>query len=256
MAVRRFHFTGRKKLNRSDAKVFVSQPNGVPEFDAQLSLAGYELPPESLVFVEAYRQTSWMRFACGTVGNFLLPEDRRLTEFGTHEGLLFRVRVTAANDPEGLLLAEADQIRPKESEDAEENRIALLPAKPDDSLGQEVYRIDLEDYRPMLLINSKLGDWRQVARDPVFVSLVFPSAMREVLSHVLRVEKYFGTEDQTDWRAQWLAFALRIPGVHDLPSEDDTDHIGDWITEAVSAFCRLNKTAKTFGQYWTGEGGS
>ena len=37
--------------------------------------------------------------------------DRRLTEFATPEGMLFRVKVTSTGDRAGVLLAEADRIR-------------------------------------------------------------------------------------------------------------------------------------------------
>jgi hypothetical protein len=227
--------------------------NGVAEFDAQLSLGPYDLPPESLVSIEAYRQTSWMRFTCGTVGQLTLPHDRKLTEFDTHDGVLFRGRVTASSEPEGLLLAEADQIQPKAPDEADEKRISLLPAKPDCDLGEELYRVDLEEDRPSLLINSRLGDWRAVARDPVFISLVYPAAMREILKHSLRIEGHFDSEDMTDWKSQWLYFAQSLAGVGSVPPEDRPDLVDDWINDAVSAFCRRCQIAQKFESYWIGE---
>lgn len=257
MPIRRFNYTGRKRLKHHDVKVFVRPSgNGVAEFDAQLSLGNYDLPPDSLISIEAYRQTSWMRFSCGTVQRVSLPSNRKLAEFDTHEGILFRVRVTSPSEPEGLLLAEADQIHPKEPEEADEDRISLLPAKPDDSLGDEVYRVDLEEDRPILLINARLGDWRAVARDPVFIALAYPAAMREILKHILRIEGHFDSEDMTDWKSQWLFFAQRLPGVGDVPSDDRPDLVNDWINDAVAAFCRHYRVAHQFQQYWTGEGTS
>ena len=41
--------------------------DGMLSFDAKLDLTGYDLPDDARVFVEAYRQTSFMRFPHGTV---------------------------------------------------------------------------------------------------------------------------------------------------------------------------------------------
>lgn len=253
MAIRRFNYTGRKRLDQNDARIFAHQANnGGVEFDAELSLVGYELPDDALVSVEAYRQTSWMRFPCGTVGTLQIPPDRRLREFDSPEGVLFRVRVTSASHPAGLLLAEADRISPRLPEEVEENRISLLPVKPDDDLGDEIFRVDFTD-KPILLINSRVGDWRSVAREPVFISLTFPTAMREILTRILHVERHFETQDTTDWKSQWLNFSIHLPGVPDLPSEDEEDNIDRWIEEAVASFCRRFGIYSRFAQYWTEE---
>ncbi len=254
MAIRRFNYTGRKKLKREHTIVYVRPSgNGLTEFDAQLSLSAYDLPRGAPVYIEAYRQTSWMRFPCGTVEQVVLPSDRTLSEFDAPEGVLFRVKVTSPSDPEGLLLAEADQVRPKEPEDTDQSRISLLPVKPDDDLGDQVYRIDLTD-RPLLLINSGIGDWRAVARDPVFISLVYPAAMRTILVYILKIERHFDTEDMTSWKSQWLYYAEHLPGIDDVPTEDQSERIDDWIDEAISSFCRQNRITHMFGQYWTEEG--
>jgi len=82
-----------------------------------------------LVFVEAYRQTSWMRFDFRTVGAVTAPKDCSLTEFDSPEDILFRVKVTQANDTH-VLLAEADRIPLTRPEPSDDKRIPLLPVKP------------------------------------------------------------------------------------------------------------------------------
>ena len=60
---RRFNYTGRIRIRRKDLTICLREQDGILSFDADLSaLVDYELPPESFVFVEAYRQTNWMRF--------------------------------------------------------------------------------------------------------------------------------------------------------------------------------------------------
>ena len=111
--LRRFNYTGRVRLLREDVKFKLkNESNGAWSFEATLALDEYELPNDALVAVEAYRQTSWMRFDFGTIGAILQPSDRQLTEFDSPEDILFRVRVTSPGTPEephGLLLAEADR---------------------------------------------------------------------------------------------------------------------------------------------------
>lgn len=255
MAVRRINYTGRKRLRQNDAQVFLQQVEGVAEFTAFLSLAKYDLPSEALVSVEVQREMSLMRFPFGTVGNITPAEDRKLREFSSPDGVLFRVKVTSVGSPQGLLLAEADGIRPRRWEDAEDERISLLPAIPDDDLGDQVFRVDFSD-RPYLHINSRSGDWKSLARDPVFVSLAYPAIMRETLVRILYAERYFDTEDSADWRSQWLRFALTLPGVPDAPADGEEDRriIDDWIDHAVSGLCRRFGMYKRFSShYWTME---
>lgn len=253
MTIRRLNYTDRKRLGQAHVKVYLyTAGNGPAEFDTDLSLGDYGLPPNAIVAVEAYRQTSWMRFPWGTVGHLQPPGDRRLLEFDYPEGILFRVRVTSVDTPQGVLLAETDKIRPRRPEDVEEQRVSLLPVKPDDDLREQIFRVDFDDH-PILLINSRLGDWRSVGRDPVFASLVFPAAMREILTRILRIERYFETEDPGDWRSQWLQFSAGLPGVPTPPSEDEIDRIDDWIDGAVDTFCRRLDIYRRFEGWWIGQ---
>lgn len=246
MTVRRLNYTGRRKLSLEDVKVrILPSDERLALFDVNLKLSEYGLPKDALVFVEAYRQTSWMRFPCGTVGRLAIPIDRSLSEFDSPEGILFRVRVTSATSPEGLLLAEADKIRPRLTEQEDENRLSLLSTKPDDDLGDQLFRVDFTD-KPLLLINARSGDWRILSRDPVFTSLVLPSVLREIMTRILHIEKHFDVEDTTDWRSQWLKFCVLLPGVPELPSERDQDNLDDWIDEVVDTFCRRISAFSTF----------
>lgn len=254
MAVRRINYTDKKRINKKDIKVHVyPSDNGSPEFDVNLDLSNYKLPEESKIFVEAYRQTSWMRFDFGTVGKIQSPPNRKLSEFDVPEVIRFRIKVTSADQPQGVLLAEADQIQPSFPEEDDDERFSLLPAKPDKDLQDEVYKLNLDD-RPILLINSKVGDWRTVARDPTFISLVYPNVLREVLNRILYIEKHFDTDLMSDWRSQWLHFASELPGVSDLPDEQQVEKVDDWIDEAVSAFCRRFEIQEKFMNYWLSEG--
>jgi len=252
MSVRTLNYTNRQRIRREDARITIHEEKSGACFDASLRLADYKLPDDARVFVEAYRQTQYMRFDFGQVGAMGIPGDRRLSDFDSAEGALFRVKVVTAADPHGLLLAEADQIRPRKSTDEDENRIPLLPVVPDDNLDDEIWRLEFDDQQTLLKVNSTLGDWRALARDPVFLSLVYPAVFRTVLGRILHQEKHRDTEDAEDWRSRWLRFAADLTGGVDLPSEDDETRLDDWIDTAASAFCRRNNIRATYVRYWTG----
>lgn len=253
--IRRYNFTGRKKINLADAQVFIDE--NPLRFQAALQLADYGLPADARVFVEAYRQTNWMRFEFGSVGSLEALGDCRLIEFDTREGILFRVRVTSSSEPEGSLLAEADQISPnRRGETGEEARDPLLPIKPED-LGDEIFRVDYGDGPPILKVNNRFGDWRALVRHPAFVCFALPQALREILVRILWIEEYYETDDDSAWQARWLRFAAVIPGSSEPPeSKDERDRFDDWINEAVRAFGRMHGMKDRFNMFWAGGGES
>ncbi len=185
MAIRRFNYTGRLRIRREHVRITIHESGGEPaRFDATLNLDPYRLPKDAPVFVEAYRQTTWMRFEFGTVAH-IRPKDRPvLTDFDTPDGVLFRVKVTSPNEPHGKLLARADRIQARQPHEEEQPRVPLLPVKPDPDLGDEVFRVDFSD-RPILLVNAGLANSTTAARSPVFVSLVYPAVLREILARIL-----------------------------------------------------------------------
>lgn len=251
MAIRRINYTGRRRLRLEDIQIsVVSGPSGADEIDARISLTGYDLPATARVHVEAYRQTSWMRFEYGTVAHVVAPSDRVLREFETPDGVLFRVKVSSPYGTSGLLLAEADRIRPRSPDEAEDERHSLLPVRPDPNLGDEVFRIDFSG-RPLLLVNAGIPNWREAVRGPVFLSLAMPSLLREVLTRILSVEKHFDDEDLSDWRSQWIRYCLLLPGAIALPSDGEQERIDDWIDEIVASFCRRVHARSHFERYWT-----
>jgi hypothetical protein len=247
--IRRFNYTDRLRIRRADVRIVLREEEGQLKFDADLhALAEYDLPPESLVFVEAYRQTNWMRFNFGQVGAISPDKNRTLHLFDSPEGLKFRLKVTPSGDTH-ILLAEADQIalaRPDQSEGA---RTPLLPVKPQ-KLGDEIYRLDFSDDRPLLLINSDAGDYADIARSPAFVSLVYPAVFREVLTRILLVEKHDDDSNRDDWKSQWLRFASLNPGLGELPDPAQTEERSDWIDKVVSVFSKQLQIRAKFAEFW------
>ena len=252
MPVRTINYTNRRRIRREDARISIREEKDGALFDASLHLADYNLSSDARVFVEVYRQTQYMRFDFGLVGALHKPDDRVLRDFDSPEGLLFRVKVVTVADPHGLLLAEADQIRPRRSTDEDANRIPLLPVVPNENMGDEIWRLEFDDQQTLLMVNSMLGGWRALARDPAFFSLVYPSVFRAVLSRILYVDEYHEIEDEDNWRSRWLRFATNLRGVDRPPGLQEKDSFDTWIDGAVSAFCRDHNIRATCERYWPG----
>ncbi len=246
--IRRLNYTGRIKIFRSDVRLATREIGGALSFDADLRLIDYELPAEALVFVEAYRQTTWMRFSFGTVAAMQPPVDRWLHEFDSPDGILFRVKVTQAKH-EHVLLAVADRIPLAQPEQGAEQE-SLLEAVPAE-LGDELWRLDLDNEPRLLVNNSAAADWRQLAKSPVFLALVYPAVLREILTNVLH-HGHRDTDDDSDWRSKWLRFATLLPGVDpELPAKDaDDEEAKRWADDAVAAFAKKLTLKEKFKIAW------
>ena len=252
--IRRLNYTGRVKVHRTDVRLATRENGGALSFEANLCLTDYELPAEALVFVEAYRQTTWMRFPFGTVAAMRPPTDCSLYEFDSPEGILFRVKVTQARD-EHVLLAVADRI-PLAEPDQDADQESLLEAVPVE-LGDELWRIDWS-IEPRLLVNisAAAADWRQLAKSPVFLGLVYPQVLREILGGVLNEHGHRDIDDDSDWRSKWLRFATLLPGVDpQLPAKDaEPDETRRWTDDAVAAFAKKLSLKDKFRTAWEAKG--
>src|SRR5688572_21499164 len=133
MTVRTLNYTRRQRLRHDDLRFSIyTTPLAEHAFKAELDITKYELPGDARVFVEAYRQTHWMRFDFGTVARLEPPSNKLLSIFDNTDGILFRVRVTASEGAHGLLVAEGDRIPFTAREEKQKKRIPLLPVVPED----------------------------------------------------------------------------------------------------------------------------
>jgi len=249
--IRRFNYTNRVRISRADVRITLREEAGKLIFDADLTaLSEYELPPDSRIYVEAYRQANWMRFGFGQIGAINPSKNRFLTQFDSPEGIKFRVKVTPNGDTH-TLLAEADAIPLVQPEQDNTEHTPLLPVKPQ-KLGDEIYRVDFsgQDGRPLLLINSEAGNYTDIGKSPAFISLVYPAVFREILTRVLLVEEHDDDIDPNDWKSQWVKFASLHPGLGELPDSADKDGRSQWIEKAGYAFSKRLQVRTRFSEFW------
>lgn len=244
----RLNFTGRRKISRSHVTIAVTGIGGIETFTAELQLDRYGFPATAAVIVEAYRQLELLRFDFGTVGKLNPPASCRLSEFGTLNGLRFRVKVVSAGVPRGRLLAVADRINPRNQQQQSLARVPLLAVRSQD-LGREVWRLDFSD-EPLLLVNPRVVPKKHLVESVEFQTLALPEILRSILNRILLVEKVRTADESDDWTSRWLRFAESMPGVGKVPECDSPEADVDWIDAAISSFCRWRNVDQQFSAFW------
>jgi hypothetical protein len=126
----------------------------------------------------------------------------------------------------------------RDDADASASRISLLPVNFTD-LGDLVWRVQFEPDGPVLELNHRIPNIESLARnDAQFFSLVYPAAVREILTQILVVEQYEPTEESEDWWALWLRWAREMT---DAPIPEELDERGAWIDDVTGAFCARHR---------------
>ncbi len=252
--IRKFNYTNRVRIKRSDVLISLAGTlgEGVSVILDLSKISKYGLPPESPVFLEAYQLTEYMRFECGEIKSIAQPKTFHLNQFGTHEGILFRIKVTKKGDSHKLI-AGADAIPILEPETVRRKLKSLLPVVPE-NLGDVIYRISFDGDHPVLQINEDFRDFRSIATNDVFFALVYPEAYREILTKIYLIDKVYNDDDMDEWPSQWIRFTKLFPGLGEPPKEgDDQVECEEWIQRAVSVFARKHKTKNRFNRFWREE---
>lgn len=244
---RTFNYTGRRKIERKDVSITVRDERGALIFDAELRLAEYHFPRNAEVWLEAYQQNLWMQFYYGTVSALQVPADRRLTEFDVADGILFRVRVVQPQGHEHhKLLGEADGVSFIKIGEPTSQRKPLLTPVPD-ALDQLLWKLDMEADPPRLLVNEKVKpSWKDAARSPQFVALVYPEVLRRLLTRALVQEKWTEEDGEGGWASDWMRFARNLGVPWPPPAPDLLADCENWVEEACAAFARRNHLLKTW----------
>jgi hypothetical protein len=236
MTIRRINYTSRHRIEKSHVHVMLDDPQVRP---ARIKVAVElpdGLPPDAKLFVEAYHRMTRMRFPFGTVASPGFSDgSAELSEFDDPEAVQFAIKVTGCGvQQEGMLLADRDGIG-LDAKDTNEDRESILPTVPAD-LGEEFWKVEFYATGPKLAFSNRLEDWKSFAADPRVRSLVYPSALRLVLTRILVIDDWVDHEDREDWRARWLVFAKSIPGVPDLPDASNAQDRVAWIDDVLAAF--------------------
>lgn len=241
MSVSRINFTGRKRIPRERVTVGVSGAGPAAEVGAHFHLEGLGFPETARVVLEA--QASWtvQRFEFGTVGQYAEPLHRRLMEFHSLAGLLFRLKVIATGDQDGRLLGVADRIKPSgDIQNASQQSFVVV--RPHD-LGERVWKIDFDDSQPLLLVNSRLHDHQDFLKRKDVAALVVPEVLERILEEA--IERGADDEVADAWHTMALRLGERLAG-RVVPQSTDEEEVDRWVDEAVGAFARHHQLIDIF----------
>lgn len=248
--IRRFNYTGRKRIPRSKLSFSLNVgPGKTLAFDAAIHLDELLLPASAAIYVEAYRRAYFRRFPCGTLSEPKFPKNRVLEGLDPDALVLFRVKVV---DKKGRILAATDRIIPRRAEEEQTDRQSLLPVDFVD-LGQSVWRLDLEGDLPILQLNKCIENIREIARaDSFFLTLVCPEVVRQILYKIVVEEDFADAEanGEDEWMSGWLKFAIEMLPSKRLPPLGQSEPIKQeklkWIDDVVEAFCSNNLVLEKF----------
>ena len=243
--IRRFNYTGRKKLPTEKVYLRLHRNGNVMTFDAQLlDLEKSGLPSSALVYVEAYHQATYMRFAFGTVGLIQAPEDRRLTAFYDGSPVNFRVKIVDSLGEAGRILSAADRLHPVR--DDEDSKLSpLIPVRLVGGMGQEIWRVIWDAEGPVLELNQeKAGIKETLLQKHVFRSLLLPEILRTVLTRIL-VAQLDADEEFAECAKLWLKFVETIHPDKE-PEERDFAHVEEWVNRVIQSFCSRHRYFETW----------
>ncbi len=221
-------------------------------FTATLDLSDLGLSEDAKIYIEPYYQSSFMRFAFGTVGNLVQPESTLLTDIPSTSIVRFRVKVVDESHKLGRIIRLADKIKPKNLDEDSGNRLSILHIDWDKDLDQEIFRVTFpENDFPRLEINKKIENAKEILKsDLMFRSLVFPVIVKEVATKIAATWDEEFNDGDDSWQSRWLEFIRIYLHVNiDIDFNDkEEDEINYWIEEVVAAFCRKNKSRRNFEQ--------
>jgi len=245
---RTFNYTQRKKINRDDIQLVIIRTNDLPEVKViKLDIVRFSLPVASQVWFEIETgRVGLVRHSLGTVGSIDLNRSFELNERDLGN-IRFRIKIVT-DEPgiAGKLLAEVDGLKTED----DGNVRSLLEVKPSDDLGQRIWKIEISESGPELLINTALVDWRDVGQSPVFQSLVFPQAVYEIYKWVGKYDAYTEGSIEEKWMDLFSTTGHNpndLDSIEDFESEAEfADYLDEKAHEVAQAFARNHLVLNQF----------
>ncbi|MDA6067719.1 hypothetical protein OH214_11290 [Idiomarina abyssalis] len=230
--MKRFNFTGRKKILRDDISIRLrGKFDEKPIVDVSVDLADYHLSGESTVFLEGQQsKTRFLREALGKVSPSVRKNAIALEEFDDAEGLSFKIKVV--DERSGLLEAIAENIKPHDKDNKpDQNHKSILPVVSADLSSYRVlWRVDYDDQQATLQVEQELGSKDQVVRSLWFRGFILPAAMRQILAKIVSGGWDPELSDPDELSTRWLMLAKQIGA--GVPDENADDH-EEWLDDSV-----------------------
>lgn len=249
MSTRTLNFTGRQRILRNDISLVLSAEHnglrlrGAVRLGELASLGGH-------VVVELYRQSTRERMECGEASSEVTVNAAYPTLHAPH-ALLCDVKLVArSGDLQGQILAAARGIRP-DLDEGLGGRQGLLPFEPR-PLGQLLWRLELGDEQPVVLVNEAIEDWNGFVRNPLFTVTVMPAIAEGALRWTWERRQDFDSEP-SDVLSGW-AEVFRDLGIDVSARAEAGDTLDDLTADLSEAFGKRHRFLDKWNDIVTGGG--
>lgn len=243
--IRRYNYTGRKKVLASRVTIEESITNSVKSFCVKSDLSGLGFPDNAKIYIEPYFKSSFLRFDFGTVARMTHPSCTDIDELPKTDNVRYRIKIVDTSSNHGMILGFAD-IQGSLSQQGFAGRQSILPVDFRD-LGKRIWTLDFDVNGPVLVVNVLLDNAREkVKTDNTFFCLVYPEVIKRIAIEI--VDKDFDANDLVGWKADWLRFYKEVLHQTFLPDIEDAQSIEDWASEMSEAFARKYKVIERYGK--------
>lgn len=235
--IRRYNYTGRKRLSSDNFVIRESQTGRSKTFELVCDLKDKGYPDEAKIFVEPYFKSSYLRFDFGTVARFQPPVHTDISDLPTTDQLWYRIKIVDEGAKLGLILATVD-VKGTLVTKSESGKQSILPVDFVDSLGKRIWSLDFRTDRPYLVVNESIPNIREkIKSDDAFFSLVYPEVIKRIALKVAESDGFF-EDELSGWASQWMKFFSEVLFQKNLPEKDNEEAIDEWCNDISDAFAR------------------
>jgi len=223
------NFTERKKILKSNF-IFITSKSSEGDYELSVELGDFvtsDFFGHERVYIEAYAKSTRQAIDCGSILALRLPSQIPLKGLDVSAVILFEVKVVDESAKLGRLVALGRQFRA--NEDEVDNTMPLLPIVEHD-LGEIPWKVNFEPTPNELHLNKLIpGATDRFKTDGMFLALVLPAALREILTH------HLNRDDADENTEKWTEFA------QSFGKQDSEDEVNEWIDKVIEGFCKKHK---------------
>ncbi len=253
------NFTGRQEMPTGAIRLLSDVADGVVKLEGHIDLAHpLATSPGEVCLIIRVRNHFRRSFSLGPPSEHL-SVDLALPDLGGDaEGIQAEVRVvdTASESKPILGISRRVRVTGRHEQGKEESQ-SLLGVRKGVS-PHSPWNLNLENFGgegPWLEISPGMDDFRVLARNHWFLTLVLPEVIRQIAHHlVLGEDPYSGDpSSEGSFEDKWMLFFLDLEGVHPLPPPSKSADREYWIDTVVDSFCSSRDSVATLNNLLNGD---
>ena len=233
----RFNYTHRERILLADVAVSVAHDTSPLKVYLVAQLGDYKsFADNDRVVLEAIRRTKAQRKDLGLVAMLGEKKEVVFDEFPDGEDVYYRLKIVDASSPR--IKGMAEKIHRADKPDQQTPMQGILPvqfADPSDGLKEQFWKVYFSASGPVLLLSPDKVRNKECVKTPEFRALVWPQAMRNILTYAFLIHG----DNIPEWAEDWGKFA-EAKGAGKPPewTGDSTNllEIHEWIDQAVAYF--------------------